>query len=138
MNRRTRGSCRHTQDGEGNFGVHDVSQTPTTLDRIAELTRKLRSLKDCSFLPASCFLVFALQLSRRRAFWQDDRRHSNLLMRLPRTRFAQVRLADARVVQQRLRVARQRDAARLHDVRAARSLEREERVLLDEQNRYAL
>src|SRR3954468_12354248 len=59
-------------------------------------------------------------------------------MRLAGTRFAQVRLADARVVEQSFRVARKRDGSRLHHVGTARRLEREQRVLLDEKNRYAL
>src|SRR4051794_2689618 len=47
---------------------------------------------------------------------------------------AQVRLADLLVVAQRLGLVGEHDVARLHDVAAVRSLQRHQRVLLDEQD----
>src|SRR4051794_5392641 len=51
--------------------------------------------------------------------------------------FAEIRFAHALVSQQLARFIVQRDCTRFHDVAAARHLEREARVLLDEQDGYA-
>src|SRR5690349_24898667 len=51
---------------------------------------------------------------------------------------AEVRRAHARVLEQPGRGARERDRARLEHVGAARELEREARVLLDEEDGHAL
>src|SRR4051794_30411638 len=86
-------------------------------------------------LGVSWFLLRIMAKARALARQTDNARIS---LRLPGTRFTQVRLADARIMEQRLGLAREGDGARLHHIRPTRRLEREQGVLLDQENGHAV
>src|SRR4051812_40508590 len=86
-----------------------------------------------------CASVFIGGLSKRITAVAPWTVYSAPLMRPPSSdRLSEIGRAHLRVGEQRARGSRQNDGPALHDVGAARELERRERVLLDEQNRHAI